>query len=405
MIFVGDFIPQRLRPVCRDLPKDEIILANLEGPICADNLVKSVKVGVHLHSSRFELQGKWAFSLANNHLMDFGEEGLRQTLGFLKQKTFSYGGAGTDLKEARQPMMLAEAGKRIAVFSCCERQFGLATDSSAGVAEMGAWLFDAIRSVKSSGSVDYVVVSCHAASEFSPFVSPRLRAFYHRLVDAGADIIHGHHSHVPQGWERYGDGVIFYGLGNFVVDARQWNGPNSRWSNVARVDLENGVNVDFVRPYRVFQEDGNAICASVPRLESAELKDYMEAANQQFESDAFCESVWQEASVRLYHRIYEQSLRAGSVESVKLTGRDRLRKLYFAAGDVFRALIGRERPNGRSRFYARVLYNYFNCESHVDMIRTALGVLTGSCPDVRVDRARMLVDELLQHNETISLSV
>lgn len=398
MTFVGDFIPQKTKPTLPDFGAGWVV-ANLEGPVCADEAPKALKVGVHLHSVPFEIKGKWAFALANNHLMDYGVDGLKQTEAFLasrnKNSETKWAGAGDDVWHAREPMMLEESGKRIAVFSCCERQFGLATDVSAGVAGMGEWLFESVRSVKGSGSVDYVVVSCHAASEFSPFVSHRLRMFYHRLVDAGVDIIHGHHSHVPQGWERYGTGVIFYGLGNFVVDARQWNGSNNCWSNVARVDLKDGLKVDFMRPYRIFMENGNAISAPIPESESGEMKDYMGAVNQQFENDAFCESVWQETSVRLYHKIYEQSLRAASVETFRLTGHDRLRKLYFAAGDVIRAIIGRECPNERSRLYARVLYNYFNCESHMDMIRTALGVLTGSCVDLRDDRSRVLVERFL----------
>ena len=87
--------------------------------------------------------------------------------------------------------------------------------------------------------------------------------------------------------------------------------------------------------------------------------------------------------MKLYHRLYEQNLRIASVERVRLSVRDRLRKILFAAGDIIRALLGRELPTTRSKFYGRVVYNFFNCESHVDMISTALGVLTGSVKDER----------------------
>ena len=99
--------------------------------------------------------------------------------------------------------MLEENGCKIAVLCCCERQFGIAHDNIAGCAEMGVWLYGAIREIKQTKSADYIIVSCHAASEFSPWVSPKLRSFYHSLVEAGADCIHGHHSHVPQGYEVY----------------------------------------------------------------------------------------------------------------------------------------------------------------------------------------------------------
>ena len=78
MLLAGDFIPKALKvqlPACFN---KELVLANLEGPVCADGLHVSNKVGVHLHSVPFDIPCRWAFSLANNHLMDFREEGLLQ---------------------------------------------------------------------------------------------------------------------------------------------------------------------------------------------------------------------------------------------------------------------------------------------------------------------------------------
>ena len=370
MTFVGDLVPQKTRPTLPDF-REGWVVANLEGPVCADETPKALKVGVHLHSAPFEIKGKWAFALANNHLMDFGVDGLKQTFAFLSVRKqtaeTAWAGAGTNVQEAREPMILDEAGKRIAVLSCCERQFGIATETTAGVAEKGEWLYAAIAKAKSAA--DFVVVSCHCASEFSTAVSQRLQAFYHSLVDAGADVIHGHHSHVPQGWEEYKGHPIFYGMGNFVVDPDMWRSdPNYQWSLVARVNFAGEKLTWSVTPQ-----------GCVP----ADVEGYLARANLGFCRPELLEALWQESSVKLYHRLYEQNLRIASVESVRLSVRDRLRKILFASGDIIRALFGRELPTTKSKFYGRVAYNFFNCESHVDMISTALGVLTGSIVDQR----------------------
>lgn len=366
MIFLGDFIPQKTKVV---LPEhgEEWLVANLEGPVCEDGLDRASKIGVHLRSEPFDCDSKLAFSLANNHLMDFGVEGLAQTEKFLRARDYHFAGAGINEAEARRPMIIEESGKLIAVICCCERQFGVASENRAGVAAKGEWLYSAIAELKKT--VDFVVVSCHAASEFSTAVSPKLQAFYHSLIDYGADVIHGHHSHVPQGWEVYKGRPIFYGLGNSVVDSSMWkNLSNGLWSLVARVDFGKKVPAWTIRPF-----------GEVPQ----NAEDYLKRANLGFEKPELLEALWQKESVRLFHDVYEQYMRVGSVEKFPLSLKDRARKIFAACGDVVRAIIGKEIPTAYSMQHGRIVFNLFNCESHVDMISTALGVLTGSIEDVR----------------------
>jgi len=370
MYMTGDFVPQKTIPIVPDFG-DEWVLANLEGPVCADNLKQAEKVGAHLHSTPFVLDGKWAFSLANNHLMDFGAEGLSQTREFLAQRNKDmptlWAGAGDNFSEASKPMIIEESGQRIAVLSCCERQFGMAGENIPGVAAKGAWLYSSISMLKAE--VDFIVVSCHCASEFSTAISPQLQKFYHSLIDAGVDVVHGHHSHVPQGWEEYKGRPIFYGLGNFVVDAKDWQtNPSYKWSLIANVKFSrNGIK------WHVYPHGETPL----------DVSDYLARANLGFSNPSLMTALWQDSCVRLYHKIYEQNLKAHPVETLKLSTRDRLKCLYFAFVDFWQALWGRRCPSSRSIFYARVVYNYFNCESHVDVISTALGVLTGSIPDER----------------------
>ena len=76
--------------------------------------------------------------------------------------------------------------------------------------------------------------------------------------------------------------------------------------------------------------------------------------------------------------------------------KDRLRKLYFMLGDLFRIILGRERVTVRSRYYGKVFSNIFNCESHVETIRTALGIWSGQLPDLRTEETKRLAREMME---------
>lgn len=407
MILAGDFIPKDLN-VC--LPREfggKVLLANLEGPICADGLPKSNKVGVCLHTSRESLDfsivsskddagmPSLAFSIANNHIMDFCEEGLRQTTEFLVSRSIQFAGAGIDEAQARRPMILEEGGSRIAVFCCCERQFGMASEDVPGCAAKGEWLYRAIRDIKTKGQVDFVVISCHAANEFCPWPSPDLRDFYHSLIDAGADCIHGHHAHVPQGYEAYHGKPIFYGLGNFAVDTESWkSNQNHLWSLVAEISfIPSGVSWK-VKPYCVLRE-GDTLRISVADGDLLrQCQDYEKSSCAPFASKELLEGCWQEAVCRLYYRLYERNLRIPACVTHAIPWRDRLRTLYLSIGDLCRVITGRAIATDRSRFRGKVVFNAFNCESHVSSIQTAMGILLGVVPDKRTAETAKMADEM-----------
>lgn len=394
MYLTGDFIPKEISFKLPDF-SNEYVLSNLEGPVCSANIEKGIKVGVHLRSSPFELKGKWAFALANNHIMDYGYDGLKQTREFLESTGISCCGAGATQEESRKPIILEESGYKIAVFSCCERQFGVSFIDKPGVAALGGWLYLAIKEIKRSGGADFVIISCHAASEFSPWVSPSLREFYHSLVDAGADIIHGHHSHVPQGYEVYKDCPIFYGLGNFLVSPMGWGAnKNYFWSIVAKVRFTNGRVQWSVSPYGIIEKNGSAEVLNLNGQALQEIENYIRCANIQFTDDRICKGCWQEAAIRLFPRLYSTNLRLICCGDLRFSFRQRLKLGYFAICDIFAAIKGRVYNSRRSKLYAMVGYNMLSCESHIDMMRTYLGLITNTEIDCRDEKITQAAEEL-----------
>lgn len=395
MLLAGDYIPKQ-KAVRLDLPPGTI-LANLEGPILGDHILEAVpKAGPNLYSRACETDGRsFIFALANNHLMDYGAEGLEATKVVLTKAGIPFCGAGVNLEEARQPLIVEEDGKRIGIISCCERQFGCAEIDRSGVAEKGLWLFEAVRQFKQG--VDFVIVSCHAAFEHAPFPSPKLREFYHLLIDAGADVIHGHHAHVPQGWEKYRAGVIFYGLGNFVVDPDFWRGRNHRWSYIVNLDFS-AINFKWdVIPVEVAGGDNGTI--TVKAAEGAEKErhnSYVALCNEAFVSDVACVALWQEVSVALFDRYYGVPLHSPRYSETRpLTARNRARYILDGLISVWIGLMGKKVQSKAELRRGLALLNYCQCESHVDAITSALGVLSGTIKDLRNAHSKEVVRKLV----------
>lgn len=329
MVLVGDIVPQDSHFESPDFG-DDLVLANLEGPVCRDGLLPIEKVGPHLHSVPFRLKGRWAFTLANNHLMDYQAAGMRETLAFLHEQGFPFGGVGENESEARRTLWLSQSGKRIAVICCCEHQFGVAGHDTPGVAAQGSWVEASIQSARDEGA-NIVIVSSHAGSESTKLVSPRLQSQYHDWIDAGADIIHGHHAHVPQGWETYKGKPIFYGLGNFIVKNSDWSSNvNQLWSMVARIDLSGNMLKWTIEPYGVVPENWQS---------------YIGDANVIFSDMELMKARWRHNAVLQYQRFYKPFLE-------------------FSLRYVVHSVV-------HPRMLQLVQQNFSQCENHIDIIATA----------------------------------
>lgn len=168
--------------------------------------------------------------LANNHVLDWGFDGLEETLTTLEQAGMKTAGAGGDGREAAAPAVLPIEGRgRILVFgfgvpssgiplawSASQRQPGvnLLPDLSAQTARR---VGDGVRRIKRPG--DVVIASIHWGGNWGYAVPRAERAFAHHLIDAaGVDVIHGHSSHHPKGMEVYKDRLVLYGCGDFLND-------------------------------------------------------------------------------------------------------------------------------------------------------------------------------------------
>jgi poly-gamma-glutamate capsule biosynthesis protein CapA/YwtB (metallophosphatase superfamily) len=199
-------------------------------------------------ASIFEECGFNALSLASNHAMDWGDDALLDTLELFAKMGIQTVGAGRNLEEARRPLVMEANGLKVGILAYCSilkdgyaagpDKVGVAPlrihtyyeshDSQPGVTphvvtiphkDDLAALIDGIAALRKT--VDYVVVSLHWGIHYIP----RLIADYQRDVArsvfaAGADLILGHHAHVPKAIEAKGDQICFYSLSNFIMSSK-----------------------------------------------------------------------------------------------------------------------------------------------------------------------------------------
>jgi poly-gamma-glutamate synthesis protein (capsule biosynthesis protein) len=168
--------------------------------------------------------------LANNHVLDWGYEGLLETLETLRAAGIRTAGAGRDAAEAAAPAAIdLPGGRRVLVFAFgCESSGVLreweATKDRAGVSFLEDLSERAVERVALSvkawkRALDIVVVSLHWGGNWGYRIPAAHRAFAHALIDgAGVDVIHGHSSHHPMGFEVYRAKLILYGCGDFLND-------------------------------------------------------------------------------------------------------------------------------------------------------------------------------------------
>lgn len=391
----GDFAPTtglKDVSVIYELNTVDLAIINLETPLmktlkCRPKAGPSLCGDKKITSNFFN--EKFVINLANNHTMDYDEIGLSETIKICQDIGVKISGAGINSNEASKPIIKDIQGIRIGVLSCAETQFGISTPWEPGIAAVGPWIYTAINELKNK--VDVIVISIHGASEMSSLPSPQWQDLLRSLIDAGATIIHGHHSHVPQGFEEYKGGIIFYGLGNFLVDPDNWSSSkNMLWSIIPEIQISKKGIEKWDLNTSIIEKDANDIVI-VRKSSSQELKfhkEYLSEANSPLNNRKLLTGLWQEIAIRSYNLYYADWL------GFKIERRQsHIIKDMVSANISMLLKIFRHKNKDNSQFL--LMYHLFACESHRDAIATALGVLGGELKDLRTEETRKIADKML----------
>ena len=219
----------------------DITMANLEGPVSA----RGTQVG-SIYSFRFDPEslegliyaGFDLVTLANNHIWDYGQQAFLDTMKHLTDSGISFVGAGNNFEQAHAGITKTVKNTRITFLSYTDllsKQFS-ATATKAGINFLDLeQMTKDIQAAKARS--DIVVVNIHKGDEYHTNHNADQEKFYKAAIDAGADLIVGHHPHVVQELEQYKQSWIAYSIGNFIFD--QYFSEETMQGAILRVTLVN----------------------------------------------------------------------------------------------------------------------------------------------------------------------
>jgi poly-gamma-glutamate synthesis protein (capsule biosynthesis protein) len=160
-------------------------------------------------------------NLANNHSLDFQEEGLAETIATLDAAGIHHVGAGANIEKACKPFIIIKNGIKIGIIGYTDNEpTWKASDNKPGINYIRVGDIDTIKNQIATlrPLVDIVIISSHWGPNMVQVPSSEFVEFAHAIIDSGADIIHGHSSHIFQGIEIYKNKIIMYDTGDFIND-------------------------------------------------------------------------------------------------------------------------------------------------------------------------------------------
>ncbi len=327
------------------LRSGDIVFGNLETPLCDGAPGRDLFRGQPGMAAILADAGFNVLSLANNHIMDYGPEALRQCATALLGQGIAVLGAGLNQAEAGRPVVLERHGLRIGMLG-----FGrtLQEQKNAGGPGFMEWderaALDKLRRLRQR--VDCVVVSLHIGMMWIDYPKPAFKEIGDRLVDAGADVVLMHHAHVLQGYGVRSGRLAIYNLGNFIADIDEGETESTpvperqRESGLFIIELDRGGVVEagitplwITDDFTVSLADAERAASIVARLEriSEDIRldrYHREYARQRGELNAgnLLESLWVKVRKGRWGELARNVLRVRP-EHIGMIGRFGARKL------------------------------------------------------------------------------
>lgn len=365
----GDlFLGRRLEPIAINNPEslfDENVLQlfrssdfnilNLESPLTnAGNEFQILKTGPNLKASPKTIGVLNSIktdivTLANNHIYDYGDKGLSDTLEICRRNNIATVGAGLSLNSASDIFFKKIKDITIGFVNFAENEWSNANDKHGGANPMNV-IANTISIKNAKAKADIVIVIIHGGHEYYNFPSPRMVEQYRFYAQQGASAIIGHHSHCISGYEVF-DGIpIFYGLGNFLFDSEiKLNGWHEGIIVNLKIDSQKNI-VWELHPYKQCKEELKI--ELLKGEEKSAIENQIKNINSIIADPQKLEEKFNalvEANTKIILSVFSTS--------------------YFLNNKYFRATI---RKLGMERFFLRriqlkSILNYLRCEAHKDI--------------------------------------
>lgn len=248
--------------------QSDAVVVNLEGPL-SPPLRPEAPLCFHFapsFASAMAQAGITHAGLANNHGLDQGSDGLAQTREILRRTGLTpLGDPAWDAEPEAARVDRDGIPIRLVAFNATGPYFQLARKTAF------------LKRLRAEDPHALIIVSIHWGHEYMPRAHEMQRRFGRAFVDAGADLVVGHHPHVVQDLERYRGRLIVYSLGNLIFD--QWTRPETRWGLVLKVLLQDRVcelipvDTHDGSPYPAGPELRSHALAALARISLPELKE------------------------------------------------------------------------------------------------------------------------------------
>jgi poly-gamma-glutamate capsule biosynthesis protein CapA/YwtB (metallophosphatase superfamily) len=195
----------------------DLVLLNFEAPVTdAPRPQEQKRYNLRNSSDCLELfDDRFVLSLANNHIMDYGEAGLTSTIEQMTARGLPFGGAGINIEEASKPAFIERAGVKVAIICAADPRFQPAGPSSPGTLPAHSDLLVRIIG-EAKDQADFVVLSVHAGMEFTSVPTPFMINLVDQCLTAGAQIIGFHHTHCLSGFTQKHGQLVIWGAGNYA---------------------------------------------------------------------------------------------------------------------------------------------------------------------------------------------
>lgn len=373
ILFAGDFAPCRrfenlvLRKgseIFGDLQKNisesDLSFLNLETPLCFKGKPIN-KTGSNLKGHPDSIRaikdaGFEVVGLANNHIMDFGNEGLEETIRSCKSADLTICGAGKNLKEAQQTPIIERCGLKIAYIAVAEHEFSIAREDRPGAAPLDP-IDNTLQIESARNQADLVFVTIHGGNEHFSLPRPDLRKLCRYFITRGADAIICHHPHVAGAYEIYKNKPIFYSLGNLIFDRQNLT---ESWKEGYAVKLDYNIadrelsNFDIL-PYTQSVDQGG-LCRMSDSDETVFLKK-MTAYNKILGNEELYYKAWNDFCENEKSTLLMKHFLPIHFRGMRKLGKIINTEMLFL-------------PTKKNRL---VKLNLIRCESHLELLRTILG--------------------------------
>ena len=292
--------------------------------------------------------------LANNHIMDYGTQGLKDTIDACTTAGVQTVGAGFDLDESLNVRFKDISGVKIAVIAIAENEF-----NQAGISKPGSAPIDMVDNynqiISAKEKADIVIVTLHGGNEYFPFPRPGLRKACRFYIDLGVDSVICHHPHVPGGYEVYNGKSIFYSIGNFLFDH---SNPPEGWDEGYLVSLKVNSNSKTIENFEIIPYKQSYLTGGITLISGNDKTKFIEKIEQYrqiIENESLYNDQWTK-----YVETKSNSYIVSAFSPVLFRGIGRLSK-YLPINNIF-----------LNKYNIMKKVNLFRCQSHIELLKAAV---------------------------------